>query len=536
MKHLNALVVLICISIQPFLATGNNIQITNVSLEGQVFTEQYVFVEFDISWENSWKTSAIPANHDAAWVFVKYRLAGLEWHHMLLRQTGYFAPTGSVIDIVSDSTGAFLYRDATGSGNVSWQNVRFRWDYGVDGIADDALLEVRVYGIEMVYMPEAAFYVGDDSATYCFHQGNDPDSPFLVSSEGAITINNTASTELYADFNIVSGTLQAAYPKGYQAFYCMKYEISQEQYVEFLNTLDRDQQNSRTATNISGTTVTNVYVMSNEASMAARNGIKCDASIGSGIPVNFYCNYTNDQAVNEWDDGQNIACNYLNWPDVAAYLDWAALRPVTSLEFEKACRGPNIPVRGEFAWGTSTVYSSSYAVTASGTGEEMVTNPGTAIGNCFYSSTQQGLGYPDEGPLRCGIFAASSPNHTRVETGAGYYGVMELSGNIYEMVVNIYDVAGRSFTGLHGDGMLNASGDADVDYWPGINGNSTESVANGTYGGTTGVTAYAGAGIRGGGYDFFQNSLMTSDRSNVTGPFLTVRDDVWGSRGCRTAP
>lgn len=32
---------------------GNNIQITNVSLEGQVFTGKHVFVELEFSWENS---------------------------------------------------------------------------------------------------------------------------------------------------------------------------------------------------------------------------------------------------------------------------------------------------------------------------------------------------------------------------------------------------------------------------------------------------------------------------------------------------
>ena len=536
MKYLIALVGIIAITMCSYPLKGNNIQINNVSLEGQVFTDQYVFVEFDISWENSWKTSAIPANYDAAWVFVKYRLAGMEWHHMILRQTDYFAPTGTTVQITPDSTGAFIYRDADGSGNVGWNDVRFRWDYGETGIADDALLEIRVYGIEMVYVPEDSFYLGDDSATHCFHQGDDPHSPYYVTSEGSITINNTSSSELWANGNIVSGTLPAAYPKGYDDFYCMKYEISQEQYVEFLNTLDRTQQNSRTGTSISGTSITDVYIMSYTSTMYNRNGIRCDAAIGVDVPVNFYCDYNPGGDINAEDDGQNIACNYINWMDLTAYLDWSGLRPITELEFEKVCRGPNPAVKGEYVWGTTSIYSTYYTVINQGTGDELIDNMGSAIGNCFHAATIQGLPFEDEGPLRCGIFAASSTNHTRVETGSGYYGVMELGGNLSEMLVNNYDLAGRSFSGLHGNGELDNSGNADVDYWPGINGNTNESTANGEYSGTTGVTGQAGVGIRGGDFEWLTKCIMTSDRENVTSTVFWSRESDWAFRGGRTAP
>ena len=64
---------------------SNNIQLQNASLTGQVVANKSVQVEFDISWENSWRTpTAVPLNWDAAWVFVKYRLGGGEWHHAKL--------------------------------------------------------------------------------------------------------------------------------------------------------------------------------------------------------------------------------------------------------------------------------------------------------------------------------------------------------------------------------------------------------------------------------------------------------------------
>lgn len=518
---------------------GNNIQITNVSLEGQEYIDQYVFVEFDLSWENSWRTSAIPLNHDAAWLFVKYRLANQEWHHMLLRQTDYFAPTGSTIQVSPDSAGVMIYRDADGSGTVSWENIRFRWDYGEAGIANDALVEVHVYGIEMVYILQEPFYVGDDSAAYCFHQGSTSYEPYHITSDGSIIIGNNATTELWAwAGGITSGNLASEYPVGYNAFYCMKYEASQEQYMEFLNSLNRAQQNERTETDISGTTITNIFVMTGTTSMQYRNSIRCNTTLNASDPVTFYCDYNTDGVPNDVYDGQNIACNSISWPDMAAYLDWSGLRPLTELEFEKACRGPNQPVKGEYAWGSTDIYASAYSLTDPGTPNELIDNMAVNSGNCFYSSTLLGLPLTDEGPLRCGIFAASSVNHTRVETGAGYYGVMELSGNLSELIVDIYDLAGRSFTGIHGDGILDNSGYANTDHWPGINGNNSFSAPNGIYGGTAGVTGVGGIGRRGG--EFISSyETQTSYRGGITtssGGFnYTLRIEYMGIRGCRAA-
>ena len=50
---------------------------------------------------------------------------------------------------------------------------------------------------------------------------------------------------------------------------------------------------------------------------------------------------------------------YMCWADCATYADWAGLRPMTELEFEKACRGPLKPVPDEYAWGTAAVAGSN---------------------------------------------------------------------------------------------------------------------------------------------------------------------------------
>ena len=114
---------------------------------------------------------------------------------------------------------------------------------------------------------------------------------------------------------------------------------------------------------------------------------------------------------------------------------------------------------------------------------------------------------------------------------------MELSGNLQEQVVTIGNVAGRSFTGNLGNGILNFSGDADVDYWPGINANSTATSANQVYNSANaiGVTQAAGAGFRGGSWLLDYNKLLIADRSYINTISNTRSSDV-GFRAVRNNP
>ena len=74
-----------------------------------------------------------------------------------------------------------------------------------------------------------------------------------------------------------------------------------------------------------------------------------------------------------------MACNWLSWADVAAYLDWSGLRPMTELEFEKACRGPNAPVAGEYAWGSNAGLVQATSIVNGGLSNEV---PGNTDANC----------------------------------------------------------------------------------------------------------------------------------------------------------
>jgi hypothetical protein len=207
---------------------------------------------------------------------------------------------------------------------------------------------------------------------------------------------------------------------------------------------------------------------------------------------------------------------------------------MTELEFEKSCRGTLAPVPNEYAWGNTNIATSAYTLSNSGASNEVIaTNYDLTYGNIAYGTTTPFEGI--KGPVRVGIFAGTSGNTDRIKAGATYYGIMEMSGNSMERSVTVGNAAGRSFTGLHGDGILNKNGEATVDYWPGINGNSIATVANSTYAGVTGVTNAAGAGSRGGCWLYPTLSyLQVSDRYDAAYNYA-VRNLYHCGRGVRTA-
>ncbi len=491
-------------------AYSNNIQITNVTLTGQNTLLHYSFIRFNISWENSWRTSTLESNWDAAWVFVKYRKKhALLWNHVTLSGAGHFAPAGSIIETPLDRVGVFIRKNSDGIGNVSWTNVLLKWDYGINGVNDNDSLEVCVYGIEMVYIPTCSFFIGDGSSGFIeghFEAGNSG-TPYQITSEAPITLGGVAITNLNShnsvnmstvdDFNYATiQILPANFPKGYNAFYIMKYEISQEQYVQFLNKLTYDQQVWRTS--VQPNSAIGSYALSN----TFRNGIRIITPGNFITPAIYGCDLNGNNVFSESNDGQNVACNYLNWNDLVAYLDWSGLRPLTELEFEKACRGGNVPVSDEYAWGNTSITGAT-GISNNGAANEKASNAGA---NCVYNDA---VGV--QGPMRVGCFAQFT---NRRNSGGSYFGVMELSGNLWERTVSVGNVNGRNFTGLCGDGNLDESGFADVPDWP-------------TFG--------DGGGFRGNEWYGDYSNLRVSDRRHASRP-AAGRLGSYGGRGARNIP
>jgi formylglycine-generating enzyme required for sulfatase activity len=469
-------------AVQP--AAANNIAVTNVVLANQRVADNTVDVQFDLSWDNSWRSAepAYPAytNWDAAWIFVKYRNASGNWQHATLsaNRADHTCATNSTIDPTSDGTGAFVYRSGSfAGGTVSYPNTRLRWNYAANGLnfAAGAVVTVSVYAIEMVYVPQGGFYVGSGGSERCsFTDGawvSGATIPFQITSEAALTITNAAGnlwgTEpTYFGGNVgESGTLPSTFPKGYAAFYCMKYKITQGQYADFLNKLTATQASARDpGASTYRYTITGSY-----------------PAFSASAP--------------------DRACNHLGWNDGLAYADWAGLRPMTELEYEKACRGPATPVADEYPWGSTSFTQLTNEIGTAGSGTE---TPSPATANCCVAG-----GLADLGPTRVGIFATALSD--RVLSGATYWGIMEMAGNLEERPVSVA-TASRVFTGLHGDGNLASDGSANVANWP------TD-----------------GAGMRGSDCGDTAARMRVSDRFNATYAY-TGRFYHVGWRGVRSAP
>jgi formylglycine-generating enzyme required for sulfatase activity len=474
-----ALAILFC-----FITNANNITVSNISLEN-LNEPNWVQVEFDLSWENSWRLSAGPSNWDAAWVFIKYRANSGEWNHVQLALTDFVAPAGSTIDITSDGVGAFIYRDTDGSGDLNLQNVRLRWNYALNGVNPNDILDIQVFAIEMVYIPEGSFYVGGTASPDAgkFHEGGSVTSSYQITSEALINVSNTTGNLYYDTTGELSpgdlaGPIPASFPKGFNDFYIMKYEVSHEQYIGFFNAL----------TEVQKTTV--------------------DISVQTGNRHTIVWPGGSSSATTTTPDR---ALNFLSTSDATAYLDWTGLRHITEFEYEKACRGHLTAKPGEFAWGNANITATAYTIINDGTPTAQIANMGTGTGNAYYGPTRfDGI----TGPVRNGIFAASAINKNREETGGSYYGVMELSGNVWEQAISVGNPNGRSFSGLHGDGSISALGEANVANWP---------------------TATAEAvGVRGGGATNPASDLRISNRRLANLQIASQFSDV-GFRGGRTA-
>ncbi len=511
-KYLYLLILSIFLSVySPYPSCfANNVTLSNVTLAEPDSVAKTVKIKFDINWNNSWRNNT---NYDAIWTFAKYsKDAGATWLPVTLKSSGtnpsgFTQASGTALEIVvpSDKKGAFLYRTVNGAGTVSSSGVTLVWDWNIDNLTETDSVLVRVFCIEMVYIPSAAFYAGDNAASVAsLKQGSADAEPWLIASENRIDVSQASTNGFYyasagnagEATSGASFSIPADYPKGYRAFYCMKYEISEGQWVDFFNTLSDAAKAARDITSNTG---------KNSDDVVSRNTISWVAG-------------------NATTARPERACGYLSWMDLCAYADWAGLRPMTELEYEKACRGPQTATPEERAWGlTSQTAPGSGGISGAEDGTETILTPGA---NCNFGSVNFTSGDGGTGPLRCGIFATSASN--RNLAGAGYYGVMELSGNLWERTVTIGNQQGRDFIGTHGDGLLTTAagheGAATNADWPGMD----TVVVNG-------ITTATGSGFRGGSYDTDASFLRTSDRSRAA---LTsnIRSSDYGGRLVRTAP
>ncbi|HUQ80428.1 MAG TPA: SUMF1/EgtB/PvdO family nonheme iron enzyme [Gemmatimonadaceae bacterium] len=370
-----------------------------------------------VSWKNAWRNAR---NYDAAWLFVKVRPGpNAPWRHARLAATSRTAAAPFACEPSSDRVGTFCRPSAASfrediSGDVTIDldptSIPEQWRSAPS-------LEARVSGIEMVFIPDGPFSVGDrdtaslsHSAFYRSNASGEHAGPFRITSEAALRVAPEADALYYhAQFSQYegdrAGPVPAEFPKGTRAFYVMKYEVLQGQYAEFLNMIGH-------------------YAASFRSPLGGLD-------------------YAHERGSIRIDNGAYVAdkpgrpANQMSWDDGTAFADWAGLRPMTELEFTKAARGPVDPVASDYPWGTSSKAGLLRRVAAD---DDLVAS-----------------GEADESKLT---------DATREALGASYFWVMDLAGSVWERAVTIGHPRGRAFRGTHGDGTLRDYGLATNDDWP----------------------------------------------------------------------
>lgn len=427
-----------CLLLGP--ANASDIYVTGVEVENPSDSAKGFSVRFTLGWDNAWHNTR---NHDAAWVFLKFRPHGADYNtlhalakvsgHQILAKTPAQLPD-AVMETSGDRVGVFVYLKDHYRGKVQW-TLRLFFDPQSVGRFSAWDGKWTLHALEMVYVPAGRFTLGDPDTTalqaaafYRSGPGGVFDGLFELHAENqSIEVGSqpgqlnyrTTEPEYQGDRK---GPVPETFPKGVGAFYIQKYEINQGEYARFLNDLGAQASCFR-------------------ANFGGKNYYRERGSIH--LEGEYYSARSPQRPL-----------NFVSWDDGCAFADWAGLRPMTELEFEKACRGPGKPAPHEFPWGTGDKNRLARYVDLD---DELKNAPGW-----------------DESRLT---------ESNRDVFGASYWWVMDLAGSLWERVVSVGHPAGRAFKGSHGDGRPGYYGYATNEDWP--NGDTEKT---------------GGFGYRGGGY------------------------------------
>ena len=518
------------------IAFGNNVNLANVSILNN--GPASIQVQFDLSWENSWRVNTGPNNYDGVYVFFKGRTPGGNWFPILFTYTNNVLPTGaeSLNNLPSAFTyqqGEVIFRSSNGIGNVSFTGIKL----GVDP-ALPYNIEVRGFALEVVYIPNSyasgGYVLGDGDGTNeagnAFHGSSTNNNSLLIKFPGThfLTVDANFFDDVTASTSGVvlqqnrlitdgAGYINDNFPVT-SSMWCMKYELSQAAYRDFLNTLTVVQQTTRTATAPTSVTGTGALI-----AVAGTNRMYIEVAIpaSGATPAVYGCDANNNNIYDEPTDGEWVSCNYLSWGDVAAYLAWCGMAPMTENNYERICRGYTnnsyLPsIYGEYAWGSSTLNTSALSLANATAANETAIGASLTLGNANTGSSTINA------PARNGIFAG--PTTSRITSGATFFGVMDMTGNLGEPCITIGNALGRAFksnafVNYNNIGILSTLGNAYGKPWPydGVNCNSCE------------ITGSVGTIIRGGDFGYSGTSLYISDRTQ--GLFPTSRLPYYGCRG-----
>lgn|GEM_PF-2128241 len=480
--------VLVTVVLSCNVVTANNVRIKG-EVKIQALNDSTALLTFPLSWEHSWREGE---NWDAVWIFAKYKRKGVNepWHHVYLKEKGHKAVGGEGLppmEFIPQYTteywplrydtlflgrrythpttgvdkkvvpGLFICRKKPGTGDINIPRVSLEWNFKEGDLnldyevtLDDirkGRIEVSAQAIEMVYVPVGPFYLGDRTSAYSF-VSDAMDQAYYVATDDEQTVYSMGAIASGTDWE-KSWTVPATYPMGYTGFYMMKYEVSQEQYVNFLNRLTLRDQKIRIGDDWDHLKPGDYVFGQKKAEPYYRNGIiLVEKYTALDTPAVFGYNLNGLNPRNYPDDGKSIPCNYLTPEDMIAYLDWAGLRPHSEAEYEKGCRQRNpgkFYADRSYAWGTPEIAPLNWDldVVNQNREDEQVANGKNSNG------ASSGVKYP--APVRCGAFATGTPD--QFMSGASKWGLMEMTGNVAEIYYNADE--GKDFReDVFGDGNI----------------------------------------------------------------------------------
>jgi formylglycine-generating enzyme required for sulfatase activity len=427
------------------------------------------------------------------------------WQHMLVspRAEHHIQRRGIEITPSEDGLGVFIHRDHDRPFGepLVLPNLRLRTTVPCEGLP----LKVWVGALEMVLIPEGDFHIGDpkgpEGPTSCFYASGakGDDKSYVVRSEDAIPVGHGPGELCWNNKNQMGelDDLPAAYPKGHRSFYIMKHQVTQGEYCDFLNHCHSHQLTIRYPYGGQGDYRYTVFKTPTRTRVCTR---------------------------------PERACNWVSWGDAAAYIWWTGLRPMTEFEYEKACRGTEAPIADEFAWGSTTLFEANVIVGDESDRPIVQGNANLGGPLRYFAGGDGGQGPVPDDAFRVTGFAPEAeatfpPNHAhgsytwREETGASFYGVMGLSGNLWEFVVTAGTAEGRAFAGEYGTGNLDPKTGAPnrERSWP--------------------RDDHRGVGFRGGSWYTISESGQVANRrfgSGLTG--YSDRSHDTGFRAVRVAP
>lgn len=441
------LVLLITLHSPLSTAFANNVTVSDTQLLEPNDTTGTVKVTFRLTQANSFDTTYDSLSFgDYIWVFVKYsklpvsETVGYK-HASLISGTGCVTPT-------SDSAGVFIKASAD-------TTISLLWKFIDNSVAVYETAQVKVCAMEMVKIPTGSFY-------------------YDAGGIGGTAYNNYGGTAqiLVSDSTTCRPTgASPGWPNGYSSFYIAKYEVSQGQYADFLNMLD--------------TAAAAVY----------RN----DTAIVGTAWAHTISYTAGNPYGSRYAAGSPARCSaYLSWDDVEAYCSWAALRPMTEMEFEKAARGTSGGVCSTAVYPWNSTDPSTGNSLYQPLGHTGNYDAWLYYANFYENSNTDGY----DGPTNVGNYLCGDTTRTTAQTGASPYGVADLAGNVWEHLINCA--------------------------WTTIpaNGNGTTTPPN------SWPTAASGKGLRGGSWSNDATDLRGSARGDA-GWTGTYRDNGVGFRPAR---